>query len=163
MRQLDIFEFVLEQKEDHVFLLRVKFGRTTPNEDFQVLLYMWHKSGAHPIPIVAEASTITKDWNSELKSIKTGAFNNFPEILHQIIQNSFSIPMKQHVLSSMTSTATSYKQTELPLHKWNQVFWKLTKSRKHSNASEQNTWWIPLKQRVLTLLAYIATNYEKLL
>ena len=37
MRQLDIFEFVLEHKEDHV-ALRVGSGRTTPNEDFRVLL-----------------------------------------------------------------------------------------------------------------------------
>ena len=37
MRQLDIFEFVLEQMEGHV-ALRVGSGRTTPNEDFRVPL-----------------------------------------------------------------------------------------------------------------------------
>ena len=37
MRQLDIFEFVLEHKEVHV-ALRIGSGRTTPNEDFRVVL-----------------------------------------------------------------------------------------------------------------------------
>ena len=37
MHQLDIFKFVLKQKEGHV-VLRVGSGRTNPNEDFRVLL-----------------------------------------------------------------------------------------------------------------------------
>ena len=69
--------------------------------------------------------------------------------------------MFPHPWQALQQRLSNFLQTGLPLDKWNQGFWKLTKPRKHS--LEQNTWWIPLKQRVLTSLAYIATNYEKLL
>ena len=67
--------------------------------------------------------------------------------------NMFLLPQQ-----ALQQRLSNFLQTGLPLDKWNQVFWKLTKSRKHS--SEQNTWWIPLKQRVLTSLAYCNKLWE---